>query len=69
MGHIGQPAINGLGQHSNLTGSVLLISALTAATFFFFFFFLLCLEDIYLGKLIVRRNSTEVMAALEIVTC
>lgn len=67
-GQGGQPAINGLGQHSKLIGTVFLISALTMATFFIYFF-LLCLADIYLGKLKVRRNSTEVMAALEIVTC
>lgn len=34
-----QPAINGLGQHSKLIGTVFLISALTAATFFIFLFF------------------------------
>lgn len=68
MGHVRQPAVNGLGQHSNLIGSVLLTPALTVATFFISCF-LLYLVDIYLGKLKVRRNSIEVMAALEIVTC
>lgn len=53
MGHIGQPAINGLGQHSKLIGNVLLISALTAATFLISSFFII------LGRYLPRKVKSQ----------